>query len=476
MNNNYKYGIIIFLLILIYVIYQNTNEKFTILSNESIQALSSVYNSDTVNVNNVTTQNSITTNTLTTTSDSNIGGNLMVKTNLTIGGNIKPLNVDTNANPNGITVDGRINVADRIKTNNMAITGALCIGTSDTTSLCMQSSDLISMVKFYKQKDRMYNNGAIIYQNILDILTQGIISKSGNPNSWDQTSWTSSKLWNGSTILNFGNKVANTATNGLQINISKLPSGGTFPKGFTQMDPIDDFSRVIWVRVLSDRWFSVNLLDSSGSIICGYTSGKRNLTSINPNGNQNDSGYNNSHQWVPMAISSPIQNTYYLTSQVNSDTWISGIAFSKNPWNHATNGALAYHWAVNGGTATTWNNDNWNNDVLSTLDANKVYTLNVPIVWSPYDKIVYFVEHNNNWNGGSHKKVTVNGVQVDNFSSSYMNPFATHFNSKIYNRYFATKIPNNLIKQGDKTISLVIDMTGCVDAIFFREIGTHDYL
>lgn len=450
------------------MMFVNTSENFTTLSNESLQTLSSVYNADTLSVNNVTSLKTISTKTLTTSSDSTIGGDLIIT------GNIKPSNTNTTTNPNGINLNGRLSVADKIKTNNIAITGSLCVGADDNKSICLQSNELFQMMKFYKQKDRMYNNGAIIYQNIFDALNTNIIAKNGAPVGWDQTNWLS-KLWNGYPILNIGNGV-NTGINGLKINIASLAKTDSFTNGFGQLDQFDDYSRVIWVRVLSDRFFSVKLMDDNGVLVNSFASGKRNLTSINPNGNQNDSGYAYAHQWVPIAIPSPIKTNYYLVSQDKSDTWISGIAFSKNPWNHAMNSALAYAWAVNGGTATTWESDNWNNDVLSKFVNGTTYTLNVPIVWSQYDKLVYFIEYNNNWNGGSHKKVTANGVQIENFSSTFTNPFATHINSKMYNRYFATKIPNNLIKQGDKTVTLTIDMTGCNEPIYFREIGTHDYI
>jgi hypothetical protein len=41
---------------------------------------------------------------------------------------------------------------------------------------------------------------------------------------------------------------------------------------------------------------------------------------------------------------------YIVHSDKYSDDWISGIAFSKNIWNHAKNSAVAYHWAINGGS------------------------------------------------------------------------------------------------------------------------------
>jgi hypothetical protein len=86
-----------------------------------------------------------------------------------------------------------------MKTNNLSITGALCVGSigaDDSKAICMQSNELLSMIKFYKQKDRMYNTGALIYQNIFDSLSSGVIAKSCTPVGWNQTSFAVNP-WNG---------------------------------------------------------------------------------------------------------------------------------------------------------------------------------------------------------------------------------------------------------------------------------------
>ena len=66
---------------------------------------------------------------------------------------------------------------------------------------------------------------------------------------------------------------------------------------------------------------------------------------------------------------------------------------------------------------------------------------------------------------------------IERFRTSYDNPFARHFNSKIYMRYIAARIPKELIKQNERFISVKIDMTNQNPEvnINFREIGTHDF-
>jgi len=155
--------------------------------------------------------------------------------------------------------------------------------------------------------------------------------------------------------------------------------------------------------------------------------------------------------------------------------WISGVAFGKNLWNHAKNSAVAYYWAINGGSGVTWESESWNNDVLGKITKGIVSELKVPVVYSGKDKLLYLIEHNANWIGTMHTNIYANDVIIDKFRSSYDNPFARHHNSKAFSRYVATKIPNELIKKEDKFVTIKIDMTLQNTDFHFREIGTHDY-
>ena len=51
-----------------------------------------------------------------------------------------------------------------------------------------------------------------------------------------------------------------------------------------------------------------------------------------------------------MALPLKRSGSYYLSSYTDSDSWISGMAFGKNLWNHAYNSAYNYYRAFNGGT------------------------------------------------------------------------------------------------------------------------------
>ncbi len=414
-------------LILIYAICQENiyitdkQENMTSLSNEAIQAIGTVYNSGKVSVNNVTAENTISGNTLNVNTIAGVGANGIVK----FTGNV--------STEESVTIGGKI-----------------CTG-----SVCLSQNEFQRMLKFWTLKDRMYDENAIIYDNIFTAQSSGVISKSGSPTGWDNTSYATT-LWNGKNALDIGEN--NQYPNGLAV---------TVPTGMT----------VIWVRIWNDRWAAIQLYDSDGTNLGIFASGFRNLNNIDPNGNAPDAGWT-TNKWMPMPVPKGGKYTLVGGNPGNGGNWISGIAFSTNPWNHAMNSAIAYFWNLNaGGSNVTWNNQNWNNDQIAQINNGETPTvLMVPVVPSGNDKLVYIIEYNNNWVGTQHTSVTANGTAIERFKTTYSNPFATHNNSKQYCRYIAARIPSNLIKPTDTFVTLSINMSDNDNIIFFREIGTHDYL
>jgi hypothetical protein len=310
-------------------------------------------------------------------------------------------------------------------------------------------------------KDYMYKD-ALIYQDIFNAYNSNIFVKVGNPVGWDETSYVSNP-WNLRHILKIGGGF-NSNGNGIKINI---------PQGYD----------TIWLRVLDDRWHTFRVAPtiddtqtdfSTNTVIERYATGFRNLNSISPDGAAPDSQWN-VHHWMPF----PVRNnarSYTVHSDVNSDDWISGIAFGKNIWNHSYNSGVAYLWKINGGDAIGWGGENWNSDHLAYFTAGSNFEVYVPVIYSGKDKMVYLVEHNNNWTGTQHTNVFVNSQQVERFRTSWRNPFAQHHNSKLYCRYMATRIPASMIQPGDKFIRVRVDMTmNNNQNIHFREMGTHDY-
>jgi len=308
--------------------------------------------------------------------------------------------------------------------------------------------------------NHMYHD-AMIFQDVFNAMDSNIIRKIGNPSGWDSTSYAQNP-WNGKRILRIGGGV-NTNGNGVIVSI---------PQGYD----------VLWLRVLNDRWTTFRALPYNTNAQANfqdwtevYAGGFRNLNEIAPDGAGTDS-YWNVHKWMPI----PIRNAatqYHLYTDQNSDGWISGIAFGKNIWNHAQQSAIAFPWKLNPQTGDIgWNTPNWNNDQLAEFLLNTNVEVSVPVVPTGGDKIVYIINHNDNWCSTLHGNVYVNGVQIERFRTSYLNPFATHFNSKLFDRYMATRVPANLIQSTDKFIRLKIDMTNTNNHLYFREIGTHDYV
>ena len=313
----------------------------------------------------------------------------------------------------------------------------------------------------YKRNNYLYYpEDAIIYQNIFDALKNKVIAKSGDPAHWDETTYAVNP-WNNFLILRIG-----------------LVPGGTkgfvFPNGLKVTVP--ENKNVLWVRALGDRWTCIQLFKADGTYLFTYATGYNNLNRYAPDGGSADAGWN-VHPWMAMPVPGPGDYVLVAGNKANDgggDLWLSGIAFSTNPLNHAYNSIIAYHWLINGGSpALTWNSENWNNDQLAQLDHPKVYTLIVPIVPSGKDKLLYIIEHNNQWNGIMHKSVTVEGQPVERFRSTVSHPLATHHNSKIYERFISTRIPEALTR-GKTFITVVIDMTLQNHNIYCREIGTID--
>jgi hypothetical protein len=264
----------------------------------------------------------------------------------------------------------------------------------------------------------------------------------------------SNKKWHGKMLLNIGVQ-HNDYKNGLLVNV---------PEGYT----------VIWISCSNHVWgrFYVTYEDGGKRQDLGnYTCGHRQLNEISPDGGAPNTSYR-FHHWMPIPIKKA--GAHIIHSGRNSNGWISGIAFSKNLWNHARMSAVGIHWAVNGLGGCSWHTHNWNNDNLARFNARGYYKIRVPVVENGKDKLLYLIEHNNNWVGVMHSGVKINRKEADRFSTGWTNPFATHFNSKFYDRYVALRVPKELIKAGDLFLDVEISMRDQDHHIHFREMGTHD--
>ena len=306
-------------------------------------------------------------------------------------------------------------------------------------------------------RHRMYPNDPVVYQDIFEALEKGAIAKLGNP-VYDDTTY-SKTPWNDRRIIKYGGNNEKDG-NGAKVII---PQG----KGFN----------TVWVRVLGERWTVIHayFLDGAQEDLGLWPGGWRSANSYCPDGSLSD-GYRTQHQWLPIPVGRAGEVALIAKPHTGSDFWLSGLAFSRNPWAHAAQSAVGYYWALNGGKGTYWTKDwhNWNGDSLSRIDPKTNLELKVPVVPSGRDKLLYLIEHNNNWNGCMHTGITVNDQKIERFMATYDSPFARHWNSKRFERYIAARIPANLIAKDDRWLSVRIDMSKQDNGIHFREIGTHD--
>jgi hypothetical protein len=316
-------------------------------------------------------------------------------------------------------------------------------------------------------------NGATIYHDIVEAKTKKVVEKIGNPKDYNDEAYTPPKApWNGRAIINYGTGV-NPDKNGMLVHV-----------------PAD--AEVVWIRFLNDRWQVPKVtIASTNEKIGRFASGHRNIANYTPDGTMGNDGHWNFHVWMPIPLPrTSIGDIIVTGSGGSADLWLSGIAFSKNPWKHAMNSALAYHWNINTpGVADDqvlndaakngiyWETHNWNNDQLVRIQNNGPggkAIFYVPVVPSGKDKLVYMVEHNNNWLGTGHTDLSANDKPIERFRSTYDNPFARNFNSKLYMRYIAAKIPAGYISPTDKFVKITLNMTGTNHNIYIREMGTHD--
>ena len=338
-------------------------------------------------------------------------------------------------------------------------------------------------------RHRMYPAGSAdpqnptIYNDIFEAEKAGVITKSDDlpKSSYDNTSW--------------GQKGTYYWREAIVYGKGKEDKGGAIIK-------IPDGYDTVWVRIANTyEWHIVNAqFSTDGKIfrdLGNWTAGLRNGNCYCPDGSLGDSS-RPYHQWLPIPVGKSGQ--VKLIHKGDGGNWfgISGVAVSKNPWGHATQSALGYHWAnrVNQGDSMLWVSESWNDDVLAAFDNFNIYEVRVPVVPSGRDKLLYLINHNDNWNGCLHTGLSIkigdDYQPIERFLATYDNPFARHWNSRFYNRYIAARIPAEMINKALKLddsndrmtqlISIKVDLTKqgedknktYEDRLHFREIGTHD--
>ncbi|MDB9496283.1 hypothetical protein PN441_05205 [Spirulina major CS-329] len=332
-------------------------------------------------------------------------------------------------------------------------------------------------------RHRMYPNDAIVYQDVFDAEAAGAIENWKLTNNYERRH-TAKNPWYQRAMIKYG--------------YGKEDEGGalvTLPSGYDTVWVRNGNTLTDWHVIKAEFSESGKLFRSLGS----WAAGKRGSNHYCPDGSLSDAS-TFLHQWLPIPVGASGKVSLVHKRDTDKEFWVSGVGFSKNPWAHAAQSALGYHWQVNGGDFVNWERDDNGGDVLAFIDDLTNAELRVPVVPSGRDKLLYLIEHNAEWNGCTHTGITIKvddkDVPVERFLATYDNPFARHWNSKSRQRYIAARIPAALINDalqqpepGDRLtqyISIKIDTrlntqlsdkggwADWQDRINFREIGTHD--
>jgi hypothetical protein len=366
----------------------------------------------------------------------------------------------------------------------------------------IKTEEIQNFLSFNIKKNYMYDPNLII---IYDDIT--------NYTNLNDASGTFGTDLSGTTIIDFKPQ-SNTWTNMayrrnpyLGFNMYNL---GVRGKGIEIAIPVG--CNVLWLTSLADRFMSFKICDLTDTVYGIYAGGRSYSNGINPGGTVSTL-LDNNYSWIPIPLywlNNSTQQTprkvrlySYLDKSTNfndGEYWVSKIAFTTNLWNHVlitpqmmyydTNSTTYIPSNANKAVYTTSSfierstdityDPNWSNSGIIRVRDNTNFRLRIPIIKSGKNKILYFISINRSYTFDVLQVSLVNSdlnlVKLDNLKSTFSNPFATHYNSKILNSYRATIIPDSLItldsfRRGFVTINIFLP-TG--SDFYIRELGTHD--
>jgi hypothetical protein len=499
--------IIIILLLLIYYLYNKNKEYYTIISDEYQDSISNIYslilNNQLMPINSIKVSKTLDQDINGT--KLNVGTNIIAKTLNTT--NLKVNNLIANA----ITME-ESNISEPIVVNNICDTNNNCLTKTDINMLNLLENPIINRMYLSDALNcKIFNNLNLIKyenQNSFKILSVGL----GKNLMQDLTS--KPFFVNNKIGLFYDPQNGLDALNNIGFNIY-IPTPNQL--GF--------IPSVLWVEVYSTSIIVMQISDGV-NFTNQHILNQNNYNIISPDGNitQNLYKVNDQPMWIPMpfnydTILQSIEGKRLIltrTDASNNPLRISGMAFSTNPWNHLN----LHAFNIMNNTYKLLNDMRKNSPAMATGSEilNSEYTIfrnttgptnpsniivRIPVINSGSDKILYLITHNDIRNENmkavyifqkSDVQPTISNskdlttatfndisnnpmIRLDNFTTTFNNPFSRHYNSSVYNRYIGTVIPSNLITSNFIIVGLQLPIainTHPLVGTRIKNIGTHD--
>lgn len=499
--------VILILVLFIYYLYNKKKESYDTIPSQYQTSLNNIYslilNNQLIPINSVQVTNTL---------QQNISGSI-----LSVGTNISTsrLNV-TNLKVNNLTTSTiRMEETDQLKpiiVNNICNENNVCLTQKNIDMFNLLENPILNRMYLSDASNcKIFNNlNSIKYQNQDNIFK--ILGVTIGRNIVIEADGSKPFFVNNKVGYYYSTQANTDGSNNIGFTIY-VPTPSQL--GFTPA--------VLWVEVYDCYALIIQITDDAGFInFHAYDQNNYNIYAPDGNITQNLFNVNNQPIWIPMPFNyNTISSSKRLIlsrvfANLEKQFKISGIAFTTNPWNHLILSSIAITYNSNKlltdsrylspemlTDVSIWNNDyiSWRNTTGPTNPSNII--VRIPIVNSGSDKILFLVTNNDTFNETmkavyifeqpniqptiSNTKdlttATINDIsnnpmiKLDNFTTSFNNPFSRHYNSSVYNKYIGTVIPSNLIKTDYIIVGLQLPValnSTLLVGTRIEHIGTHD--